>query len=325
MNRVSQSLFAGLLSISSVLLPTAAVQADPASCHNVTLGLVEWTDLEVTSTVAEVLLEKLGYKVNTVTDSVDGIYQQMASKNADAFLGNWIPTSSESIAPYLGRRELEVLETNLNGAMYTLAVPQYVYDQGVTSVADLARYADRFGDRIYGLEAGNDGNKEVQSMIDKNAFGLGKFKLIETSERLMLAQVKGKTRKGDWIAFLAWTPHPMNQNFDIAYLDGADDYFGPNKGAAQVRTIVRGGLKEECPNVARLLTNLTFSLEMEEKVMDQVMNGFVPTKRAVHMWMNQNEAQLAHWLKGVKTLDGQSPDSMAIASSLKVGLGRDPD
>ncbi|WP_221796265.1 choline ABC transporter substrate-binding protein [Oceanobacter mangrovi] len=322
MKHLTKLFLIGLTAVAGQFGAVASAQADPASCKSVTLGLVEWTDLEVTSTVAEVLLEKLGYEVHTVTDSVGGVYGQMAAKDADIFLGNWMPANASVIGPFLEKGQLEVLETNLNGALYTLAVPKYVYDQGVTSVADLAKYADKFENRIYGLEKGNGGNALVLDMINKDAFGLKDFELIETSERLMLAQVKGKTKKGEWIAFLAWTPHPMNRNFDIAYLDGADDYFGPDKGSAHVRTIVRKGYETECPNVTRLLTNLTFSLDMEEKVMDQVMNGFVPTKRAVRMWMNQNEVQLSHWLNGVKTIDGQVPNSIEMAKALEVGWGR---
>ncbi|WP_028293807.1 choline ABC transporter substrate-binding protein [Oceanobacter kriegii] len=305
------------------LLPVSwLASADPASCKTVRMGMVEWTDLEVTTTTAQVMLETLGYDVTITTGSVGGVYEEMAQNNVDAFLGNWMPANAGVIGPYLESGKLEVLDTNLNGALYTLAVPKYVYDQGVTTVADIAKHADEFGYRIYGLEKGNGGNLLIQDMIDKNDFGLGKFSVLETSERLMLAQVKGKTKKGQWIAFLAWAPHPMNVNYDIEYLDGADAYFGPDKGAAHVRTVVRSGYTEQCPNVNQLLKNMTFSLEMEEKVMDQVMNGFVPTKRAVRIWMNDNAATLTRWLDGVKTFDGQTPNGTEMAEALAVGWGR---
>ncbi|WP_252720626.1 glycine betaine ABC transporter substrate-binding protein, partial [Acinetobacter baumannii] len=83
---------------------------------------------------------------------------------------------------YAEKGTVETLRANLEGAKYTLAVPQYVYDGGLRSFADIAKFSDKLGNKIYGIEPGNDGNRVAQSMIDKNAFELGKFKLVESSE-----------------------------------------------------------------------------------------------------------------------------------------------
>lgn len=298
------------------LFGSVAQAKEPDSCQAIRFGYLEWTDLEVTTGVAQVLLESLGYQVSTSVASVGDVYAQLADDKMDVFLGNWMPASASLIGPYLDKREIDVLQTNLTGALYTLAVPRYVYDQGVTTVADLVAHADRFNQRIYGLEKGNDGNVLIQSMIDKNAFGLKDFKLIETSEFLMLAQVKGKIRRSQWIAFLGWKPHPMNRSFDIAYLGGADDYFGPNKGASKVRTIVRHGFGNECHNVSALLANMLFDIDMLEQVMDYVINGFAPVDRAVRLWLKENPDQVDRWLKGVHFVDGRPARQQDIAAGI---------
>merc|ERR1711879_477670 len=136
--------------------------------------------------------------------------------------------------------------------------------EGVRAFADIAKFHDKFDGRIYGLEKGSSGNTAVLDMIKGNAFGLKNFELIETSERLMLAQVKGRVRKGEWIVFLGWAPHPMNQHFSLKYLSGGDDYFGPEYGKATVNTSVRKELDNNCPNLARFLNNLVFEAPIEE-------------------------------------------------------------
>ena len=73
------------------------------------------------------------------------------------------------------------------------------------------------------------------------------FELVESSEQGMLAQVARATRGEDPIVFLGWEPHPMNANFELTYLSGGDDVFGPNYGGATVYTNVRAGLLQECP------------------------------------------------------------------------------
>ena len=88
----------------------------------------------------------------------------------------------------------------------------------------------------------------------------------------MLAQVARATRQEKPIVFLGWEPHPMNTNFDLTYLSGGDDVFGPNYGGAEVFTNTRAGYVDQCPNVGQLLKNLTFSLKMENEIMKAILD-----------------------------------------------------
>src|SRR5690554_5484314 len=121
----------------------------------------------------------------------------------------------------------------------------------------------------------------------------------------MLSQVDRSVRRDDWIVFLAWEPHPMNQNFDIGYLDGGDDYFGPDFGGATVFTNVRAGFTEECPNVGALLDNLVFSLEMENAVMGAILDDNQDPDTAAAAYLTANPEVPEDWLDGVTTLDGE--------------------
>jgi glycine betaine/proline transport system substrate-binding protein len=56
----------------------------------------------------------------------------------------------------------------------------------------------------------------------------------------MLAQV-ARAEAEEHVVFLGWEPHPMNANFEMAYLSGGDDVFGPDFGGATVFTNVRAG------------------------------------------------------------------------------------
>lgn len=274
--------------------------------------------MKATTAVASELLQALGYDVEISDHSVGDTYDAMASGDIDIFLGNWMPSMAPIADPLVNNQQIERLGPNLTGAKYTLAVPQAVYDAGVKSFSDIAKYADRFDHRIYGLEKGNDGNQLILDMIDTNAFDLAEFELLETSERIMLAQVNAKIRDNQWIVFLAWAPHPMNEQFDIAYLEGGDDYFGPNKGGATVYTNTRAGFTDDCTNVATLLDNLEFSLSMEGQVMDMILNQFAPQNRAARHWMNQHPDTVEAWLEGVTHRDGSPADGQAIAQAMEL-------
>ncbi|MGR5499833.1 choline ABC transporter substrate-binding protein [Vibrio sp. DNB22_10_4] len=290
--------------LSTLALSSLAMNAYANQCETVRFADVGWTDITATTAVTSELLKGLGYQTKTDLLSVPVTYSSMANGDIDIFLGNWMPTMEGDIAKYREAGTVETVRANLEGAKYTLAVPKYVYDAGVKSFADLAKHADKFKDRIYGIEPGNDGNRLIQSMIDSDAFGLKEFSLVESSEAGMVSQVTRAVRRNQWIVYLGWAPHPMNSNIEMAYLDGGDDFFGPNYGGANVYTNVRKDYLNECQNVGNLLKNLEFSLEMENELMEAILNQNVKPAKAAQQWLKANPQQVEAWLEGVKTLAG---------------------
>ena len=111
----------------------------------------------------------------------------------------------------------------------------------------------------------------IQDMIDKDMFGLGKFKLIASSEFAMLSEVQAYAKNGKWIVFLGWAPHSMNERIDMTYLTGSTDAtFGGDDGTATVWTNIRSGLEQDNPNVARLFKNMVFPVSMMNQIMTSV-------------------------------------------------------
>jgi glycine betaine/proline transport system substrate-binding protein len=291
---------------AAVALAGTASFAMANTCEEVNFADVGWTDITATTALTSVILDSIGYETDSQLLSVPVTYRSLENGDIDVFLGNWMPTMEADIAPYRDAGTIDIVGTNLEGAKYTLAVPQYVFDAGVTTFADIAEYAEEFDSQIYGIEPGNDGNRLIQSMIDQDAFGLSEFEVVESSESGMLSQVNRATRRDNWIVFLGWEPHPMNANYDLAYLDGGDDYFGPNFGGATVATNVRSGYIEECPNVGRLLTNQMFTLAMENEVMAMILDEGIRPNDAASQWLAANPEVLDAWLEGVVTLDGDA-------------------
>ncbi len=169
--------------------------------------------------------------------------------------------------------------------------------------------------RSYGIEPGNDGNRLIQDMIDKNAFELEGFEVVESSEAGMLAQATRASERGEPVVFLGWEPHPMNANIEMSYLEGGDDFFGPDLGGATVYTNVRAGYVEECANVGKLLTNLKFSLPMENEIMGAILNDGKDPADAATAWMKANPDMVMGWLDGVTTKDGGDAEA-AVSSAL---------
>jgi glycine betaine/proline transport system substrate-binding protein len=284
---------------ASQLTPASQSSAEPQSCRNVRFSDVGWTDVTATTALVAQLLRTIGYTPTITVLSVPVTFASMQNKDVDVFLGNWMPAQEADRAPYLADGSVVVIGANLEGAKYTLAVPAYTYAAGLRDFNDIKKFGASLNNEIYGIEAGNDGNRLVLKMLQQDMFDLGDFKLIESSEQGMLAQVERAVRNKQPIVFLAWEPHPMNMRFDLKYLAGGDAVFGPNYGGATIYTDTRKGFNAECPNVGRLLANLKFTLRGESEMMAAILDRHEQPDIAAAQWLKANPTVTKAWLAGV--------------------------
>lgn len=283
---------------------TAAAAAEPDQCRSIVFSDVGWSDITATTALATTVLQALGYQTETKILSVPVTYTALSTDDVDIFLGNWMPTMEADIAPYRDAGTVDTVRTNLTGAKYTLATNQAGADLGITDFAQIAEHKDALGGQILGIEPGNDGNRLLLEMVAEDKFGLGTFEVVESSEQGMLAQVARADGAGRPVVFLGWEPHPMNARFELTYLEGGDEVFGPNLGGAEVRTNTRTGYVAECPNVGKFLENLEFTLQMENEVMGMILDDGQEPGAAAKEWLKANPEAAAPWLDGVTTVDG---------------------
>ena len=315
--RSSRLLAAALGAASLAAASGAAHAAEPADCATVRFSDVGWTDITATTAATAAVLEALGYETESELLSVPVTYTSLANGDVDVFLGNWMPTMEADIAPYREAGTVETVRTNLEGAKYTLAANAAAAALGIDSFEAIAEHAEALEGEIYGIEPGNDGNRLIQDMIDADAFGLGGFEVVESSEQGMLAQVGRATRRDEPVVFLGWEPHPMNANFDLTYLEGGDDFFGPDLGGATVQTNVRAGYVEACENVGRFLGNLVFSLEMENEIMGAILDDGQEPEAAATAWLLANPDVLDGWLGGVTRQDGTAVTPAEVVAAME--------
>ena len=235
-----------------------------ADCNTVVFSDVGWTDITATTAATTIVLEALGYDTDIKVLSVPVTYISLAQGDVDVFLGNWMPTMEADIAPYRDAGTVDTVRDNLNGTAYTLATNAAGAALGIMTFADIAANADALDGKIYGIEAGNDGNRIVMDLIDADTFGLSAVKMIESSEQGMLAQVARASRKDEPIIFLGWAPHPMNSNFEVTYLTGG----------------------------------------MENEIMGAILDDGEDPTDAATAWLTANAGTIEEWLDGVTTIDG---------------------
>lgn len=304
-----------LAACCTLSLFSSSLLADDASCKTVRLGAVGWTDVVATTAVASELLHGLGYDTKQTQASQQIIFAGIQKGQVDAFLGYWKPIMDDNIKPFLDAGAVKVAaEPSLHDAVAVLAVPSYTAEQGLKTLADIAKFKDELDGKIYGIEAGSGANTAIQKMIDANQFGLGGFKLVESSEAGMLSAVSRAVKNQKPVVFFGWRPHPMNLSMPITYLTGTEDVFGPNDGAATVSTVTAPDYAARCPNANRLLTGLRFTSAQEAELMQPIMQRKAPAQVA-RDWLKANPQVVEAWLAGVTTFDGQPASPALVAGN----------
>ncbi len=288
-----------------MLASQCALAAEPTECKAVRLGVVNWTDVIATSAMTQVLLDGLGYETKQTSASQQIIFAAIRDKRLDLFLGYWNPIMTRTITPFIEAKQVKVLaKPSLKDARATLAVPTYLADKGLKSFADISKFEKELGGKIYGIEPGSGANTQIKEMIAKNQFGLGKFQVVESSEAGMLAAVSRAVKRKEAIVFFGWAPHPMNVNQDMTYLTGSQDALGPDEGRATVWTVTAPDYASRCPNVDKLLSNLTFTAADESRMMQPLLDHQDPLESA-KKWLKEHPQDQQRWLEGVTTFDGR--------------------
>ncbi len=287
----------------------------PAVCQNIRIAFVGGPDNQVQNAVFSTIAHDIGYHVSSNFYSEAILYAGMKNNQIDVFLDDWKPSMDNTTAPYIKSHAIDVIGPDLTGAKYTLAVPDYLYKQGLHSFGDVQRFGKQLGYKIYGIEPGTAANGKLLTMIKDNTFGLGKFHLVQSSETGMFSELSRKYNKKSDIVFLGWEPAPMNVQFHIRYLSGGHAYFGHDKGAATVFANTRAGYAKACPEIGRLLRNFKLSVTAENKMMYQLSVKHKSASVVAADWLQQNPGWISSTLSGVTATDGKPAAAIVLSKS----------
>ncbi|CAM3452282.1 ABC transporter substrate-binding protein [Halomonas sp. FME1] len=286
------------------LLSAFAAAPAMAELDELRFGVPPWPGVTVKSEVAAQLLETMGYKTRQQDLAVSIILGGLSRNDLDIYLGGWYPVQTDMIEPLVADGKVEKVVSNIKGANSGLVVPQYVYDAGVTTVAELAEHRDQFGGEIQGIEAGTGINEAILNAIDNDIVGLGDWQLSESSTSAMLAQAEQKIADEEWVTFVGWEPHWMNVSFDLAYLADSDDA-GVASIESTVWTVTPASLAEEAPEVHRFLSQYVIDIEDQNDWVHEYSYEERAADDVAQEWISNNLDTVAQWLDGVKTRDGE--------------------
>ncbi len=271
------------------------------------LSRVEWPGVTQKSYVLKDIFETLGYDVSLEAYTVPLVLKGLETGDLDAFAGTWFQTFGEPLQNRLDAGSIKVASVQIENSTYRPAVPTYVFEAGVKSLAGLAEHAEKFDYKYYGIEPGNDGNQIMLDAVENDTYGLADWTVVESSTSAMLAQVESTIENEDWIVFSGWKPHWMNVVLDMKYLDDPEGIWG---GDERIGTVVTSSFPEKSPNAFKLLEQFDIDSDIQSAwILEYGKNGRKPEEVAKE-WITNNVDLVSEWVQGVKSFDGRNAEDV---------------
>jgi glycine betaine/proline transport system substrate-binding protein len=284
-----------LAAILALVLGTLALTGCGALGQNkvLTLANIGWDENVAVSNLTKVVLEEgLGYErvdVDTSED-LDSTYRGVASGDLDAFQDVWLPNQRALLDGVAG--DVDHLDPWFLGkTKQGMAVPAYM------DVRSIDQLNGTDVELIFGIEGSSVMMHEVAGEVIP-AYGL-KQQLVEGPTAGMLYEVGRLYATRENFVFLAWSPHWMNQTYDIRYLDDPKDALGPTNDPAECSTIVREDLRQKDPVAFAFMDALELT---EEQIngLEYAINKEEDPAAGARRWVSENREVVRPWIAAAR-------------------------
>jgi glycine betaine/proline transport system substrate-binding protein len=254
---------------------------------------IGWDENVAVSNLTKVLLEdELEYeRVEITAGDLDSTFRDVASGELDAFQDVWLPNQQALLDQVA--EDVEHLDPWFLGeTKQGMAVPAYMDD--VRSIDQLNATDAQF---IFGIEPSSVMMREVAGEVIP-AYGLEQM-LVEAPTAGMLAEVERRYDAREDFVFLAWSPHWMNQRYDIRYLADPKDAMGKTNDPAECSTIVSGDLREEDPVAYALMDALALT-EEQINALESAINEEGDPLAGARRWASENREVVRPWIEAAR-------------------------
>ncbi len=268
--------------------PAAAQIAEP----DVRIGWTAWADAEIISKMATIILQQgMEFDVELTLSDIAVQYRGIADGDLDAMLMSWQPATHDT---YLRQYGAALVDAGplYSGARLGWAVPAYIPEAEVASIADLADPAvrDRLDGTITGIDPGAGLMRLSREAVE--AYGLD-YTLSEGSGPAMALQLGEAIEAGEWIVVTAWTPHWIFSEYELRFLDDPEGVLG---GAEAVHALVRVGFAEDQPAAYGFFERMELTLEQLQGLMAEARRS--SARDAIYAFVQDNQDLVRYWMTG---------------------------
>ncbi|HMA67723.1 MAG TPA: glycine betaine ABC transporter substrate-binding protein [Desulfosalsimonadaceae bacterium] len=293
-----------LIGLCGLLLLDGPVFKSASAGQTLRLAHTDWSSSVASANLIKaVLQEKMDIHCNLMEMGADEMWAAVAEGRADAMTSAWLPETHVRYHKQYGGQVVD-LGPNLKGTRIGLVIPDVTLGRltagtgirnqpyiNIDSITELQAHADKFNYRIVGIEPEAGIMHKTREAMD--AYGLDNFRLVESSEVSVMAELSHAIRHQKWIVITGWLPHWSFARWSLKFLDDPKNVFG---GGGHINTVVRQDLERDMPEAFRLLDRFFWEPEQMGQLMLWIRedNGHFPYEKALR-WMRAHPGAVKDW------------------------------
>jgi glycine betaine/proline transport system substrate-binding protein len=264
---------------------------------------IGWTENTAIANLTKVLLEEeLGYDQVLINNRAEltEVYEAVATGELDAFQDVWLPNQQDLLSSV--EEDVEQLSFSYQGQTEQgITIPSYM------DINSLDQLNESEAEMLFGIEPESVIMQRISEEVIP-AYNL-KQKFVESSTDAMLAEIDNYYRNQEEFAFVAWSPHWMNQKYDLKYLEDPKDAFGELNDPARITTIVNEDLPEDDPVATAFMDALKLD-EEQLNDLESTINEAGEPEEGARQWAQENRDVWQPWVEAAQSAEeAQTRDS----------------
>jgi glycine betaine/proline transport system substrate-binding protein len=286
----------GIGSSAALLLASGQARGQRAESRPIILGQVSLSFYAVTGAVVHELLERLGHRVEVRQGPHEEMFPLLGQGAIDLMAAAWLPEGHAAYWSRYGAAAEEVARL-YDGARFFWGVPDYVPENEVATIADLAKpsVAARMTKLIQGIGTGATITTLSQKAVGEYGLDALGYSLRPGMPSEWTEAYDAAVAERRWIVFPTWAPQYFNRDGKLRPLQDPRGTLGSINHASLVGP--RDRLKTIPSRTRAILTNIDIGLDGVTE-MDWLVNVEKKEPRdAARTWMTANESRVAAWFK----------------------------
>lgn len=257
-------------------------------------GVVAWSEALAEGDLIKYIMDNMiGYPIEITNPDIGVAYTAVANGDLDLFIESWLPLTHEA---YWDKVASKVCDFGLlyEDASLGWAVPNYIPKDVVNSVTDLGKpeVREKCGGEIIGIDPGS-GLMQHSALMMKEYPELKDWKLRDSSDYSMVAELKRRMMRKDWVVVTLWKPHFAFARFDIRYIEEPKKILGAEE---RCHMIGRRDFMEVFPNeVSMFLSRIYFPVELVNELVDLYETD---DKTAAEKFVKKYPKLVEYWVTG---------------------------
>ena len=266
-----------------------------ANAAHITLGHVDLSFYEVTASLVQQVLERLGHNVALKKGSHAQVYPLLGTGEVDLFVAAWLPNAHASYWEQYKDSTLKVVALYDDARLFW-AVPDYIPASEVKAVADLGKpeVASRMQKEIRGPGADSGlmiGSKKIVAEYGLEAAG---YRLAPGKPADWIANFNENVAAQRWFVMPLWQPQYLNQAHKLRVLDEPKKLLG---GADTAWLVAQKDFRSSIDaKTWKALQRMSLSIRAVTELDYLVNVRKLSPRDAARNWMGAHPDTVAYWI-----------------------------